>query len=128
VSANPSHCFWIDASHHVTYNTKNLCVCVCVCVGVHAYVYRSRYTVNKSKMILALNTHLNKKDVNSMRFGCLNPVTFWKVLSLWPKIWCKFYELFEMDAGIRPWKRTWHSTHPSQVFIESFSHVTSALG
>ena len=30
VSAHPSHCFWIDASYHATYNTKNPCVYVCV--------------------------------------------------------------------------------------------------
>ena len=35
VSAHPSHCFWIDASYHATYNTKSPSVCVCVCVCVY---------------------------------------------------------------------------------------------
>ena len=79
-----------------------MCVCVCVCVCVHAYMYRSRCTVNKSKMILAMNAYLNKKDVKSIRFGCLNPVMFWKIPSSCPKICCEFYELLETDTGIRP--------------------------
>jgi len=33
VSAHPSHCFWIDASHHATYNTKNPCVRARACTG-----------------------------------------------------------------------------------------------
>jgi len=53
-------------------------------------------------MILAVNAHLNKKDVKNIRFGCLNPVMFWKIPSSSPKICCEFYELLEIDAAVRP--------------------------
>jgi len=75
---------------------------MCVCVCVHADMCRSRYTVNKNKMILAVNAHLNKMDVKNIRFGCLNPVMFWKIPNSCPKICCEFYELLETDAGVRP--------------------------
>ena len=59
----------VDSKIPLSYdlNTKNSYV---VCVCVHAYTYTSSYSINKSKMILAVNTHLNKKDVKSIRFVC----------------------------------------------------------